>query len=84
VGVALAGLVLIAGACRKHGNAYPPEVAENFMRACTVRASETACRCSLEEVERRYTLDQYRALEAGIGATKKVPAELLDIIPACR
>jgi hypothetical protein len=76
--------LLLVAACQRRGNEYPPEVVENFLRACGGRASESACRCSLEKVQERYTADEYRALEARIAATRQVPKELLDIIAACR
>jgi hypothetical protein len=76
--------LLLATACRRRGNEYPPEVVENFLRACGSRASEGACRCSLGKVQERYTADEYRALEARIAATRQVPTELADIIAACR
>ena len=76
-------LLLVMG-CHRRGNEYPPEVVENFLRACGSRASESACRCSLEKVQERYTADEYRALEAHIAATRQVPKELLDIIATCR
>jgi hypothetical protein len=82
--LAFASLAFVAAACRQRGNVYPPEVVENFMRACTVRASEKACRCSLAEIQRRYTLEQYRALEAAIAADKQVPGELREVSAACR
>ena len=75
--------VLFAMACHRRGNEYPSEVVENFLRACGSRASESACRCSLEKVRERYTADEYRALEARIAATRQAPKELLDIIASC-
>lgn len=79
-----AGCALMAMACRHRGNEYPPEVVENFLRACASRATEAACRCSLEKVQERYTADEYLALEARIANTRKVPQELVDISAGCR
>jgi hypothetical protein len=84
VWLAMGCALLLAVACRRRGNEYPPEVVENFLRACGSRASESACRCSLEKVQERYTADEYRALETRIAATRQVPRELLDIIATCR
>ena len=84
VGLGVAVLVLVAAACRREGNVYPAEVAENFMRACTARASEKACRCALAELQRRYTLEQYQAIEGAIAAKKQVPNELNEVMNACR
>ena len=76
--------LLLTTACRRRGNEYPPELVENFLRACGSRASEGACRCSLDKVRERYTADEYRALEARIAATRQAPKELLDISASCR
>jgi hypothetical protein len=76
--------VLLATACSRRGNDYPPEVVANFLRACRSRASEGSCRCSLEKIQQRYTADEYRALEGSVAATRQAPKELLDIIAACR
>jgi hypothetical protein len=75
---------LAGAACRDRGHAYPAEVTENYMHACTSRASEKACRCSLEEIQRRYTLEQYQAIEGAIASKKEVPKELVEIMEACR
>lgn len=82
--VLAAGALLLTTACRRRGNEYPPEVVENFLRACGSHASEGACRCSLDKVRERYTADEYRTLEARIAATRQAPEELLDIIATCR
>jgi hypothetical protein len=76
--------LLLALACRRRVNEYPPEIVENFLRACQSRGSEAACRCALTKVQERYTADEFRALEAQIVATRKPTNELLDIIDACR
>jgi hypothetical protein len=80
----LAWLSLAGAACRERGNVYPAEVTENYMRACTSRASEKACRCSLAEIQRRYTLEQYQAIEGAIAAKNQVPKELVAVMEACR
>jgi hypothetical protein len=77
-------LALVGAGCQQRGNVYPAEVAENFMRACTARASEKACRCALAELQRRYTLEQYQAIEGAIAAKKQVPGDLNQVMDACR
>ena len=84
VGILLVGLSLFAAACRERGNVYPAEVTENYMRACTSRASEKSCRCSLAEIQRRYTLEQYQAIEGAIASKNQVPQELVAVMEACR
>jgi len=76
--------LLITTACRQRRNEYPPDLVQNFLRACGSRAREGACRCSLDKARERYTADEYRALEARIAATRQAPKELLDISASCR
>ena len=63
---------------------YPTEVADNFLRACVGRGgSEASCRCALDKVQERWTLDEYQALEARI-ARGETPGELAAVISACQ
>jgi hypothetical protein len=64
-------------------DAYPPEVVDNFVRACARRGDERACRCTIDAVRRRFTIDEYRAIEARI-AEGDVPPELLAALDDCR
>jgi hypothetical protein len=76
-------LILVLG-CGGRPAPYPSDVAENFLRACVGRGgSEASCRCALEKVEERYTLDAYRALEARI-ARGETPGDLAGVIAACQ
>lgn len=81
---ATALLLFILG-CGGSGPApYPSDVAENFLRACVGSGgNEPSCRCALEKVEERWTLDEYRALEARI-ARGETPGDLTGIIAACQ
>jgi hypothetical protein len=63
--------------------AYPPEVVENFLASCNQRGDPRACRCALDAVRRRFTIDEYRAYEARI-ARGDVPRELLAVVDGCR
>lgn len=63
--------------------AYPPKLVENFMSSCTKRSNERACRCALDAVRRRFTVDEYLAFEAQM-ARGEVPRELLEAANDCR
>ncbi len=63
--------------------AYPKDVVDNYMLACTRNASERDCRCTIDEIRRRMTIDEYRAMEARI-TRREVPPEMLAAAEACR
>jgi len=63
--------------------AYPPEVVANFLRACNQRGDVRACNCTIDAVRRRFTIDEYRTIEARI-SKGEVPPELLAAVDACR
>jgi hypothetical protein len=62
---------------------YSPQVVENFLSACMKNSDARTCRCALDAVRRRFTIDEYRALEARI-AQRDVPRELLAALDDCR
>jgi hypothetical protein len=80
-GVLLAVAAALAG-CRRR-DVYPPDVVENFMRACQGRSPERVCRCALDAVQHRFTLAEFRALEQR-AATGETPKELVDAVADCR
>jgi hypothetical protein len=63
--------------------AYPPDVVENFITSCSERGDARACRCTMDAIRRRFTIDEYRAFEARI-VRKDVPRELLAALEDCR
>lgn len=71
---------------------YSDEVVENFLTGCRAQADkrlrsstvvERACRCSIDAIRRRFTIDEYRALEARM-AKNDVPREMIEAIAECR
>ena len=82
--LAALALAVLAAGCRDRRHPYPDDVVENFIRACTARgAPEGACRCSLDAVRRRFTAEEYRALESRVGRGE-VPPELANLAAECR
>jgi hypothetical protein len=63
--------------------AYPDAVVENFVAACSQRGDARACRCTIAAIRRRFTVDEYRALEARL-AKGEMPKELLAALDSCR
>ena len=63
--------------------AYPYDLVANFMTNCRVRSEERRCVCALDAIRRRFTLPEYRALEARLLAGE-VPPEMTTVINDCR
>lgn len=80
---AWAALVLLV-ACERGCRRYPEDIVENFLRACMPRADEAECRCAIGRIQRRYTLEEYRAIEAKIAAGEKLPEEFVQSVADCR
>ena len=78
----LGALVLVA-ACDRTKDVYPPEVVDNFMQSCTRNAAKRDCRCTLEALERRFDVEQFRGFEERM-RRGEVPKELVDATAECR
>jgi len=77
------GLVLLAAGCGGGPpNPYPQDVVDNFVASCHSRADERTCRCAIDRIQRRYTLDEFRAFEARVGQGEVVK-ELMDTVSDC-
>lgn len=63
--------------------AYPSDVVENYLAACKQRGDARACRCTMDAIRRRFTIDEYRAMEARI-RKGDVPREMLAVVDDCR
>lgn len=69
ISIALA-LILSASllvACSSEGEQFPASVVQNFMDSCVSNGSSQAfCECSLEEVQRTFTFEEFNKLELSI------------------
>ena len=63
--------------------AYPAELVENFLTACEQRGDRRSCHCTIDAIRRRFTIDEYRAMEARI-EKGDVPREMLTALNDCR
>ena len=75
-------LAAVWAGCR-HADVYPAEVVNNFMTECTTRSDARVCRCALDALERRFTLQQFLDFEARLRAGE-VPKEMVDAAADCR
>jgi len=82
-GAILAVLALLPAACGGGPpNPYPAEMVENFVASCRTRTDETVCRCSIDRIQRRYSVDEFKAFEARMSSGRVAP-ELLDTVAEC-
>lgn len=63
--------------------AYPAQVVDNFMGACTRNATERDCRCTIDEIRRRVRFEDYHDMEARM-LKRDMPPEMLAAANACR
>ena len=62
-------------------NPYPEDVVANFMTGCKRRANESVCECALGRIQRRWTADEFRALEATLGDA--AGEQIAETVAAC-
>ncbi len=63
---------------------YPPSVTQNFMDACTAQgASQQYCACTLDEIQKEFSLEEYTRLEIQMLNTGEIPPEFAAAIAKC-
>jgi hypothetical protein len=63
--------------------AYPADLIANFLANCRVRSDDRRCRCAIDSIRRRFTVTEYRALEARLLAGQ-MPQEMAAAVDDCR
>ena len=77
-------IAMVCAACGgRSADVYPPDVVRNFMSACTARSDERVCRCALDALERRFSVEQFLAFEARMRGGE-MPKEMIDAVAGCR
>ena len=61
---------------------YPDELVRNFLSECEKRGDRRNCRCTIDAIRRRFTVEEYGAIEARM-AKGDVPREMMDVVNAC-
>ena len=65
------------GSSNKPGEKYPNPVRNNFINGCAAKLPDgykKNCECMLEQIEKKYSLAQYKKLEEDMKAGKDVSA----------
>ncbi|MCW5893229.1 MAG: hypothetical protein KIT14_22165 [bacterium] len=80
-----AALALLAACEKSIEHPYPDAVVEAFMASCRAQRGTTveSCSCSIEKLQRAFTLEQFRDFEARL-ARGEAPAEMFNAIAECR
>lgn len=81
----VAALALLAACGKPVEHPYPDEVVEAFLASCRAQRGTTleSCSCSIEKLQRTFTLEQFRDFEARL-ARGEAPGEMFDAIAECR
>ena len=79
----LAAVLLAAAGCTQEPppNPYPAELVENFMAGCQRRSSQSICECALSRIQRKWTADEFKQLDATLGDA--AAAQIADTVSAC-
>ncbi|MBD2081432.1 hypothetical protein [Leptolyngbya sp. FACHB-17] len=91
--VAASGLtVLPQKAIAQNTTPYPAEAVEVFTKTCVEQgdsktisseAMRQICTCSIEELQKTYSFEQFTQIGNSIGQGKAAPEELNSIVQAC-
>jgi hypothetical protein len=67
------------------GDGFPQTVVDNYMKGCTSggQATEEYCQCSLEQLEKTLSLEEFVDLEQEFTANGELPKEIEDAVTAC-
>ena len=78
----VAALIGLSGCAKEPpANPYPDDVVANFLTGCKRRASESVCECALGKIQRRWTVDEFRALDATLGDAAS--AQIAETVASC-
>jgi hypothetical protein len=81
--VALLAVATIAAACGDDDDTggYSDAIRDSYMQGCTGSQNEAFCECTLNELEKRYTQEEF--IRFAIEASETPPDDLVDISLAC-
>ena len=77
-------VVAVLGACGGNGTGstgFSATTRSRYMEGCTSSQSEAFCQCTLNELEKRFTEEEF--LRFAIDASEQPPDELIEVSLAC-
>jgi hypothetical protein len=70
---------------------WPSDIVQNFMDSCVASARDNGspnaqriCACVLDDITRRYTVQQFSRVEVDLTQGRPIPDDVLNIVADCR
>lgn len=83
-GIGLAGILLLGACGGGAGETYPQEAREAFLSSCKVGGTEELCSCILSSFEKKYSYEEFGALEQRmLQGDTDVVEEIVTMREAC-
>jgi len=83
--LAMLCLVLAALGCSHTAEpGYPSDVIHEFLHSCEQQATQAACNCAIDRIQRAIPLDEFRKIEDAMRRGEHPPQSLIDAASACR
>jgi hypothetical protein len=84
------GLIQVTIATAQTKHTYPPELVSKFTAECAAQAGKTdpalmqaLCTCTINEIQNRYSLEEFREMGMAVDKGTPVPKEFEEISYAC-
>ncbi len=81
---ATATLITLGGCGGDSKHEYPADVKNNFLTACEVQGSSSACECALTKLQEKMSADEFNRAEVEMTANGVFPPKVLDAVAECR
>lgn len=66
---------------------YPDEFRKNYIETCTNGRGDkikAMCECTFREIEKKYTIDEFRKINRDTEETGQVPPDLVQLFNSCQ
>jgi hypothetical protein len=81
----LLSVVIFMLSC-ENKNDYPPDIIQNFMNSCQKQSGgkQQTCACIIEQVQYKFTLEEFLRIDASMKEGGKIPEEMKRIVVDCK